>query len=243
MLKFANIASFQDEMEKMALVTSTMIDRGTPVMGSVTELEKKLRPGDIVLTKASLGKKDFVTKTISAIQKLRSGDKKAPSEWTHASLYMGDGKLRHAYTGVQGGQAGKGTAKVRDHSLGNLANAVGRDLLILRPNVSKEESAKAVKRSRVFLGRKYDTLAALRAGAWKKKKSKDETIIDKLPAKTICTGLIGYAYPQIQFSKKNSIFTLLPSEIGANDKLKQIAAYSRDNTDRRPKLRLPGVKI
>jgi hypothetical protein len=231
-VKKAELAGFADELsklsgddqEKTALVDKTHVRGGTSITDDLDSFIGKLEPGDIILTKGSLGKKRFINKAIDSFQKLRGASDKA-KEWTHSGIYLGDGRIRHSYVPIKGNSLGS-ESKVRDHSLKRFT-AVGRDILALRPKRSKGERKKAVSRSADLKNRKFNIVNLVRAGVLPKKKSPDETQLDNVPNSIICTNLVGYAYPKVDFGEK-SIETLMPSDIADNKSLRSIAAFSAD---------------
>jgi uncharacterized protein YycO len=216
--------AFSDELSKIAKITAESNQRKAPMMRSIAEVKKKLRPGDIILTKPSEGKGGRVSGIVRFFQKARGSSN---PHWTHSSMYMGNNRVLHTFGKLKGDVPQRAESKVREHSLKHLADRLGRDVLVLRTPVSDEEASAAVRRAKRLLGRPYDTLSAIRSGVWSKDKRPGEAI--EAPAKATCTTLLGYSYPQLEFSKKKSIFTLLPSDFAESKDLDHIAVYSRDS--------------
>jgi len=216
------LESFTDELIKISEVNYSHTRKGVRITGSTDEFMEHLQPGDIIATKFS-GKPDLIAKAIGMAQKIK-GFSKEVSSWTHLGMYVGDGKIRHAYTGLRSFKA-SGKSKVRDHKVKTLAS-VGRDMLILRPSATLKSKLKAVKRTDDLLGKEYSTKKALRTvifpGASNKKEFTD------LPSDIICTAIPAYGYSKMLFGKGKSIHNLLPGEFVTAKNIKQILAYSKE---------------
>lgn len=215
------LSSFLDELRKIAALHQDQVG-DVKIFQDPSSFASKLRPGDVIVTRGGgIG----VSKLISAFQKAK-GMPEDKAMWTHAGIYIGDGKLRHSHLPVKGRGLGW-SAKVRDHQIGTIQD-LGADFLALRPDVSKEERQEAVDRSTKMLGKRFSIGALLRAGilpktAWKSRELKDTN----LPENVICTSVVGYSYPKIQFGPVlKSIHHLMPAEIVGSPKLTPIAALS-----------------
>lgn len=219
-------AAFVDELKKIALVTKSQVRRGTEVTEDFDDFLNKLEPGDILVTKGSLGTKGAISHLIDAFQEVRGADKKV-SQWTHAGLYLGDGKIRHSYFPLTEGKKSALNNKVRDQSLKGITR-LGRDILALRPRKGSKERSKAVTLSKDMKNKKFNWLNLVRAGVLPKRRSKTETQLDNVPNAIICTNLVGYSYPKVKFHPTKSIETLMPSDIVSSKKVKSVAAFSSD---------------
>ena len=211
-------------MEKRARVTKDEVTKGTNITEELPDFLKKLRPGDILLSKGSLKSSMTFGGITKRFQKLRGASDKARN-WTHAGVYIGDGKIRHAYAGVVGkGLVGK--QRVRDHKLKTFVR-LGRDMLAVRPEVPKGAAASAVSRAKDLSGRSFSNFKIMKAGVLPDARKKGETQKENLPEGIICTSLVGYVYPKLRFKGK-SIHTLMPSDIVDHKKMVPVAAFSAD---------------
>jgi len=237
--KTAWLEGFIDELSKLAedaehlgdsgllktsMVTADQVAKGTDVVDTLPEFLNRLKPGDVLLSKGSLSSPITFGEITKHFQKLRGASEEAHN-WTHAGIYLGKGKIRHAYAGVFGKRL-KGKQRVRDHKLKTFVR-LGRDLLAVRPKMSDESMKEAVKRAKDLHGRSFSNIKILKAGFLPDARQEGETKKENLPTSVICTSLVGYAYPKLRFKNK-SIHTLMPSDIVDHKKMAPVAAFSAD---------------
>jgi len=153
-----------------------------------------LEPGDIILTSANESKAGVGEKIWNTLSKITTG-----SKWTHAGIYVGEGKMLHSYEGIKSfGQYVPGSKKkVRIHSVNSMAK-LNKDMLAVRPDVKQKEREKAVNTAKTLVGIPYSDrnlyLAALGGGGIR------EEIVKK-PKSSICTGILGFVYDKLDFRK------------------------------------------
>ena len=217
--------AFFDELQKIAL-SEKDVPEGTEITTSTDELISKMRPGDIIATKFT--KPSLLdspeSKVIEWLQQIRNVPRDL-SSWTHTGIYAGDGKIRHMTRPFEGkdgyGPASKST--IRDQSIKRL-ESIGKEFLIMRPQVTNADKQKALHRLKDLKGVTYNTINALRAGFWTMEK--DKAPHKEKPKTTICTEAVTYAYPMLNFGHTKSVKTLLPSDILVHRKLTPVIAYS-----------------
>jgi len=214
-------AAFLDELRKIAALQPEEVGE-VEITQDPDEFTSKLQPGDVIVTRGNRR----LSRIISLVQRVK-GLPKERAMWTHSGLYLGDGKMRHAHLPIIGRGMGMGGSKVRDHRIEAVHN-LGVDFLALRPEVPEEERGEAITRSNDLLGKKFSTWALTRAGflpkmEWKSKELKEKN----LPENVICTSVVGYSYPKVQFGPPmRSIHNLMPAEVAGSPKLAPVAALS-----------------
>lgn len=202
---------------KIAAIRSTDTRRGTPIVSNLSSLEKRMRPGDIILTKPG----DAVRPFMDNLTAWWLGNR-----WTHAGVYTGNGNVTHLYENLQGRKfQGMDTAKVREHKPETLA-AMNRDMLILRPKVPKEEKQEAVLRAKAMRGTPFKATDILRAAFFRRTLPTDRA--EAVPKSVICTAIPAFAYPRRLFSKRYSRTTLNPRDYYDSPLVKHIAAFSEE---------------
>jgi hypothetical protein len=221
-------AAFLDELEKIAL-KSMEVPKGTPIAHSKEEFLSQLEPGDIIATKPSNPSWLSHSPYIQLAQRFR-GAKKDAQSWTHVGLYVGDGKIRHTYLPFKGKELNAlgGEMTLRDQLVSKL-KGLGREFLVLRPNVDNEKKQEAVERSSKIKGLPFSKLDLLRAGFWPR-----ITDLEGVPTKlnkkviqsAICTAVPAMAYPSIDFAPGKHHKTLMPSDIVGSNRVSSVVAYS-----------------
>jgi len=228
-------AAVFDELRKIAELSSRDVPTGTRVTNSYREMTKALRPGDIVITKPSKGNARPASMIVQTIQKLR---REKFNNWTHSGVVSPSKAVVHSLKGLVRLPGGKttvgGASAVREHSTDAL-NRLGRDVMILRPKVSKTERALAAVRARKMKGVSYNALDALRAGLYSRERESKK--LKKRPISLICTAATALAYPGVEFSKKKSYRTLLAPDIIQSSSVKPVLAYSSDVKEKRAAVR------
>jgi len=233
------LSTMAEELWKIAAVTSKQVPEGAKVTKSLKQFQRLARPGDILLSRVH-GPQGF-SRLISITQRIRKGG--PLSAWTHAGLYVGKGKIRHSYERTKGRQFVSDTMQVRDQSLGAL-DKVGRDFLLLRPNVSADERKLALKRTKGLLGKKYTFTSAARAAVKPAKKSEKDVAV--APQKIICTAVPAFGYPLIDFAREKSLRHMLPVDYIKSDDVEPVAVYSSEEEKvaaRKKKEFAPGIPV
>lgn len=208
---------------KQAAIQEGDLPAGTPVALRFDSLLKQIKPGDVIVTKPTLAVTNYLHRGIEAFQRLRG---KEMSRWTHTAIAVGDGNIIHASKGIKGGKMHDDPGHVRQHTLKAFVGA-GRDVLVLRPQVSKEEKAEAIARATDLKGVAFSKADIIRSGFAPAKKEEGE-LKQPPPDAIICTGTVAYSYPTIEFSKSTSYKNLMPADIASAKTLKPIVAYSKE---------------
>jgi hypothetical protein len=221
--------AFFDELTKIAL-SEADVPEGTRITNSLDTMKRLAKPGDIVATKGSKVPLLSASNAIVLFQKLR-GAPDDISKWNHTGIYIGDGTIRHSYPGFKTPVQLQPdfTSKVRDQTIDRL-EGLGRDFLIMRPQVPTAQKAEALERSADVKGTPFSITDFVRAGFCPKKGHSSE--VKKEFNESICTAIIAHAYPSINFGHGKSIKTLMPSDIISNRKLKPIIAYTENLDDK-----------
>jgi hypothetical protein len=228
----AFISGYREVLEKYAAVevgeqTYTEI----PVSSNASDFQSRLLPGDILLFKPSnqVGTSGSVAQNFIAGKGLWGDIKKMfnqGSDWGHAGIYTGDGKIIHTYPKFQKGKVVHDPrySKVRYHSVAAMMNNDKRDILVLRPSVSEAERQQAVERARTLVGMPFSirdmVLSALAPGFVRGDLSENDG--------AICSAVVSYAYPSIRFRGDYSDRVVRPSDLHHNDNVREIEAYSMD---------------
>lgn len=211
-----------ERLIKMASVQPNHVAAPVQLASTVDDLEGKLQPGDIVLTKAN----DAQTETFGLGKDLWSSISKLfnkGNEWGHAGLYMGNGKVIHMYDKLYQNRFGQ-EKSVRIHQLRALANKQ-RDMLVLRPDVTEKQKQRALQRARMLIGAEYGNWSLLRTGLFPGKSD-----INQVPEKVICSAVPAYAYPNINFREGAGYEYVRPADFFDNPRLSQVLAYSSEQS-------------
>jgi len=215
-------SSFQDELAKIAGAPGSVV---APPTTSFKDFKKKLRPGDIVLAKRV--EPAIKSDIVNIFQRIRN--KNSPlSDWTHAGLYIGDGKIRHSYTPYKGMSKAVGESgyQVRDQDMDFLREKRNAEFMAFRPKLPAKERQQAVKRSEEYRGLAYATMDAIRAGVLPAKR-KDE---EKAPGKLICTAVPAFAYSDEELVPGKSRRHILPIDFALSKKLKPVATLEKEGS-------------
>lgn len=177
------------------------------------QFQKKLKLGDIIVTKPAEDAKGFLSGAISKI---------TGSPWTHSGLYLGSGKVVHMYPGIQG-KSTTGMHGLKVHSLKSLRN-IDRGLLALRPHASLKKRKQASKFIQNMKDVKFSFSDLLHAGFLPGKKKNQQP--EKIHA-AICSGIVALAYPHIDFRKGKSPLHVRPSDFVKSRATKLIAQFEK----------------
>lgn len=205
-----------DEMTKQSYIEKKHVREGTPVYSSLAEIQKKMRPGDIIATKTNdqtWNKTNLVDYATVKTVELLGG-----SPWSHIALYKGKGDTIHT------SPKNSPVPRVEDDNLKDMVGA-GRDFLVLRPtNTSPKEQAKSIKRMESIMGTgySYGDIASVFA-PWIVSSEKE---YEGKPSGAICTHTAAWANPKLKFDRP--IRSLAPRHFVNHDKLRHVAAYSED---------------
>ncbi len=199
---------------KLATVTRDTKDvrKKTPIVDTMKELKKKLKPGDILVSKPNDAGSNIFSGAISFF---------TDSPWTHSSVYLGGGKVYHMYPKIKG-KGAIGAHAMRTHKIETLER-INRDVLAVRPDVTAKAKKNALKVLKGMSDVTYSAWDLLRAGFWPGRRQKNSP---DTPEEAICSGVIAMAYPKIDFRKGKSRLHVRPSDFARNKKVKQIAAFS-----------------
>lgn len=206
----------EEVLRKVAFGESSL----SPTAVSIKDLKKKLKVGDIILTKPRSGPsgrpKSFLSRIISKV---------GGSPWTHGGVYIGDGKVQHLYPAVLGKSLKpKSRHKLRTHSLKTI-DTLGNDILALRPKVEKKVRDTSVERLKKLKNVTYDYIDFVRAGFFPEKLDKREKrTLDDLDT-AICTGVVAAIYPNLDFRSGMSALHVRPGDIATSSAVKPIASF------------------
>lgn len=213
--------SFLDELSKMAAIAAGQVRRGTKTLGSFDDFSKRLRRGDVIVTKPSArGRGSILSPLIAAYDKATSA--KHPG-WIHTAVYLGDGKIGHLddkklkRRGIKEGPPSLGQDQV------DLFGRAGYDLLALRPK-SEEVAERAATRMDHLSSQGHTSSSGkylknlLRTGF----NRPGEGIKD-----AVCTGIVGDAFRGARLSKRDPL-VMRPKDFLESGKLRHAVAYSKD---------------
>jgi uncharacterized protein YycO len=195
-LPYVMIEALADELQKIADVDHK-------------EVERVLRPGDILVTKPK-NLKGLHHKMFRPLLKAFQG-----TEYTHAALYVGDGKI------VDSG-LWKGKAKVTKVGLKNYIDRYNVKVLRVR-EATKSEIKDAVDYAKGEVGKPFSTLKMLRlalpTGSTKLPRSRQEL------GKLFCSELVANAYPEQNFAAGKHIQHVRPVDLQKSPLTKTVAKF------------------
>lgn len=199
------IYSFIDELQKIAEALQVLDDK--------KDLDKILKPGDILYTKPR-EIKNIPSKIFYNVEKIFQG-----SPYTHVGLYIGDGQIVDA--GIWKNR-GKSSTEVHKIPLKNFAERY--KFKVLRVNASKKEREEAVEYAKNQVGKSFNISGMLRlALPFRSKREKEK--IRKEQAEFFCSELIANAYNHVGLAKKYDTKHVKPKDIYTSTKTKTIAEF------------------
>ena len=217
-------------MRKLAGFVEKDLREDTPVVTNFKDFQKKLEPGDIILSKERPEKQSF-----RGARKFY--DWWTGSRWIHAAMYTGNGKVTHSYPSLEKGDGRPSTfrelfdqSKVRHgHSLRTLSDT-GNDFIVVRPDLPKAQRTAAAKRIKSMQGLPYSPVDFLRTGFARRGPKKGDE--ESLTRSAICTGAVSAAYPKVNFNPKYSRRFLRGEDFLRSSKVKGVAAFSADYSNK-----------
>lgn len=173
------------------------------------KVEETLRPGDILVTKPKK-LNGIHHKLLRPLLKTFQG-----TDYTHAALYIGDGKI------VDSG-LWKGKAKVTKV---NLKNYIDRyNIKVLRvSDATKSEIKDAVEYAKKEVGKPFGTLKMLRLALPTGKTSKPR--VRQELGKLFCSELVANAYPNQNFAANKHIQHVRPVDLQKSPLTKTVATF------------------
>lgn len=213
------LGSYLFGQEKEAEVLPSHVDKKIPVHDNLQDLLKKMKPGDVFATKTNSQAKGVKSQVSRFIGKVTG------NPWTHVGMYTGNGQAVHAYEDIKDGQFAW-DAKVREQSLKDVVG-MGRDILVLRPDLSGKQKQDALKRMDDLKGTPYSYVGLVSGMLPDRDAVGDER--SKKPGDAICTTAVGWAHKDLDFGNK-SLNSLKVGDFMKHKKLKQVAALSGDKT-------------
>lgn len=217
--------SFIEELTKIAKVELDQVREGTPITDSIAKLKKTIRPGDIFLTKTPKPAMDYLSRSTRIAQ---GGG--PMSQWTHAGIVKDKNTIIHAYDRVEKDDKGKYTldgegAQVFEHKIDDF-DAMGRDVMVLRPRSTSKEIKRAINRAEKMVGLDYNDMDLIRTLLPSKRRSiwEDRKKADKNGV--ICTTVPAMAYHRVKLHPKKSRMALKPLDIAKSKALDPVVAYS-----------------
>lgn len=200
---------------KLAAVTDADIEfKDIRKTDSVKQLLRSVRPGDVLLSKQD----DSTRSILNKLQGWWTG-----SRWTHAGLASGKGRTAHTYGGIRGWSPG-GETRIRSHQIASLPK-LKRDVLVLRPKVSKGARRRAAQFARETVGTPYSYKDWIRAAFARGKPKAEEQ--KSVPKKMICTTQVAYAYPKLKFDV--SRHHLRPEDFLRHSRMQPVLAFSGES--------------
>jgi hypothetical protein len=196
---------------------------------SLEEFKKKLKPGDIIVTRASSTGTGPLEKAFSTL--IQQATK---SPWSHSTLYVGDGKVLHKSQKITSAGKYQGESSLRQHKLETLDKAK-RDMAAFRPKLPARQRADAVARAKEVKPSGFDVPGLLRAGFLPAKAEEGEELAKT--DRSICTALVAGAYlPHMKFREGKSYKHVRTKDFMDPELTRAIALhmYKQSNT-------LPGV--
>jgi uncharacterized protein YycO len=189
----------EDELRRLGF--GDLTKSGALVTDDLKNFESRLKPGDILLTRAV--HPTLMSRVVSAVQH---------SEFGHSSIYAGDGKVID--TRVDKGVFTTTLPEVYKKWGG------GREIRAYRPKVDASARGEAIEKAKDFVGTPYDLKGALRlllpAGA---NKGLDEA---KKKA-VICSQVVVRAYPHLNFAAGKDRDHVLPADIAKSPLTARVA--------------------
>jgi len=216
---------------KTATIEEKQLRKGTPVAVSFDEFRKRLRPGDVILTKpseaADLESKDRALRGTVKFYDWLSGAKHPG--WTHTALYLGDGQIAHLHDKkLQRGTLkpmGEGINRVVQDKL-DVFRHQGYDLAAIRPRVG---AASAVQQMKAFSDDPVDisvgkfTRNLIRTGL--------TPFGGKAQQDAVCSGIVGAAFSEPLAKRKP--FSMRPKDFLESKKVDHVVGFSPDQTLRK----------
>jgi hypothetical protein len=191
-------------------------------VGSVDELRKKMRAGDIILSTPHLDRLNpFMRHVFKPASRFFQG-----TTFGHAAMYAGRGKVIDTRD--------KGKKAVHETTLDRLSR--DHDLIVLDPNITDDSRREAVKYMKDNIGRKFFSKRKLVQTITPFTGHREPGASPEEPAnhEIICSSMVANAYPRKFFSKRSRIFTR-PGDILRSSNVRPVSALISSGTDYRTK--------
>lgn len=197
--------AFEQEIEKLA----------APVIDDHRELEKVLKPGDILYTRPKKIDK-LHHRIFYSIESRIQG-----SPHTHVGLYAGDGKVIDAGAWTKGPDSSMAVHKVPLKSFVNRYN-----FKILRVDAPKSVKKDAVDFAKEQVGKTFNTRGMLRLvlpfqGKAGKEDRKRQAEADSF----FCSELIANAYHDVGLAKEKKLKHIMPGDIARSRLTRTVAEF------------------
>lgn len=181
-----------------------------PEVAGLAQLKSKLKPGDILLTRAV--HPTIMSRIVSGAQGTQFG---------HSAMYIGDGKV------IDTRNHGKGVFKTSLNEVYKKWGG-GRDIKAVSPKATAKQRTRAVTRAKQMLGTPYHAMGAFRLLA-PVRKTTENPGVDFKPKKVICSEVIARAYPHLNFADKRPEH-VRPVDIAKSTAVKPIALLKNPET-------------
>ena len=195
-----------------------LVDMDIPITGDLSTFTKKLKPGDILLSKAI--NPSFAKKLEAPF--LGKG------KWAHAGVYAGNGKMLHVYTPISGKNRGnENMPAIRKHKLSSLISGeTGRDLMALRvSDLTAAQRLQAVRRAEALKKtfKAYSRGDVIRAALFPEK---NKGAFRKKLDKFMCTFVPALAHKNRRLSGR-SLYHMRPYDFITSKETRGVAAFDR----------------
>lgn len=212
-------------LEKAATIERGSLKRGTPMAKSFEDFKRRLKPGDVLLTKPSHQTDRWEDRTLRRIVDVydKGTDAKYPG-WIHTGLYMGDGQIGHLYNRklhrgklreIESPRVLQDHVDVLDHER--------FDVTAVRPK-SRAEARAAVKQMRAFV--KDSTPISIPRFVKNLARTGLTDYGGDAARDAVCTGIVGEAFPKPL--KKRKPWSTRPKDIMESRRLQHVVGYSPD---------------
>lgn len=222
-----NKTAKQGDRERLVAATKSMSE--APSVRSYADLQKKLKPGDIIVTSMSPRIYTDIRKTpvgYIAESAYRAASKKIQGDHSHVGLYVGGGKMLEL----------RRTSGVTETPLRGALKHL--DAQVVRPQVSKTEKKQAIQRARRIMeeGAEYDLKAFPKVVAASFKKTKGEPLKERIRQnKLICSTLVQKSFARTKFTKDKDKELIIPADFVESPKVSPVATFKNPGRRDRPK--------
>lgn len=183
---------------------------------SYGELRKQLKPGDILVatpqpTQATGVVSKALDRVVGFVMKKVQG-----SDYTHAAMYTGNGKVTEIRPG----------APAMTRPLETALNKL--DVYVVRPQVAPRKRQQAIKNIKQMVKDKatYDHRQLAEVTPNKVRRLDTSSVRDRIKAKkVICSNLISNAYSGVKFEKGHDSALLMPSDFLNSPKTRPVTLF------------------
>jgi hypothetical protein len=198
-------------------LTKTSSEVDAPKVNDYSSFQDKLKKGDIIVASY------FGTKVVSPLSRIIGVSTKSP--WTHAGMYLGDGRLAEISFGLDKKTKlfGKGDIKYRERSINSPGYKVRR-LMAVRPKVQegvRETAAERMQRYGKNIKFSYKTLVKNLLPVRNVLKPVDKNTVNS----GVCTTAVAVSYPTVEFRPGYSSEYIRPKDLLNEDVVEPVVEY------------------